>query len=72
MYAAINYIDRRVLWDALILFAASYDQPWMVVGDFNVIMGAHEKAGGNSPPIISCSYFSNMIDACCLTHLSIE
>lgn len=72
MYVAINYIDRRVLWDALISFTASYDQPWMVIGDFNVIMGTHEKAGGNSPPTISCLDFSNMIDACCLTHLSIE
>ena len=72
VYAATNYIDRWVLWEALISFAASCDDPWMVVGDFNAILGAHERAGGNHPSIVSCSNFPNMIDVCSLTHLLIE
>lgn len=71
VYAATNQVARRSLWQELYDFS-SYSQPWILVGDFNAITGAHERIGGNLPPNTSCTEFSTMIDDCNLSHLDTE
>lgn len=44
--------------------------PWCFIGDFNAILGAHEKRGGRLPPIASCEEFRAWSDSCNLTHIS--
>ncbi|KAF3432461.1 hypothetical protein FNV43_RR27201 [Rhamnella rubrinervis] len=35
----------------------SLDHPWAVIGDFNAILGAHERSGGGPPIHSSCTDF---------------
>lgn len=39
------------------------------MGDYNAILGAHEKRGQNLPLRISCDDFRAWTDSCILTHL---
>ncbi|PON37349.1 Endonuclease/exonuclease/phosphatase, partial [Trema orientale] len=43
VYASCNYILRRDLWDSL--SALHIVGPWLALGDFNSVMGAHETTG---------------------------
>lgn len=41
---------RRELWEALIITRTNrQDMPWIVGGDFNVLLRADERAGGDLP-----------------------
>lgn len=31
--------------------------PWLILGDFNAVLGSHEKIGGNPPLLASCNDF---------------
>lgn len=52
IYASANYIHRRQLWAELKGLQNFYVAPWIFVGDFNAILGAHEKWGQRLPPSI--------------------
>lgn len=45
LYARMEYRDRRVLWSEISKIVTQ-GLPSLVVGNFNCIMGAHEKIGG--------------------------
>jgi hypothetical protein len=53
VYASTSYILRRRLWADLTLLQNNYVAPWIFVGDFNAVLGAHEKRGRRLPPSIS-------------------
>lgn len=72
VYAATSYIDRRFLWQELISLSSLCSCPWLLVGDFNAILGAHERHSGGLPLGTSCSDFSSMINNCNLSHLEVE
>ena len=57
VYANVNVSARRRLWQLLPSLALS-DTPWLIIGDFNAIRGAHERRGGNPPNNSSCLDFS--------------
>ncbi|RXH78386.1 hypothetical protein DVH24_001904 [Malus domestica] len=38
-----------------------FSSPLLVVGDFNAVLGAHEKSGGNLPRQASSTDFQNMV-----------
>ena len=61
VYANVHIYARRRLWHLLQSLAPS-DSPWLLIGDFNAILGAHERRGGNLPNSTSCHDFSKMID----------
>jgi hypothetical protein len=44
--------------------------PWLFIGDFNVVLGAHEKRGKRLPPKISCEDFLLWTNANHLTHIN--
>ncbi|KAK3192976.1 hypothetical protein Dsin_024286 [Dipteronia sinensis] len=44
IYASVNYITRRSLWSSLMDIAGS-DVTWLVLGDFNSVLGAHKTTG---------------------------
>ena len=46
---------------SLSLQSIARTQPWLILGDFNAVLGAHERMGGRSPNPTSCSNFANMI-----------
>ena len=72
VYAATSYIDRRFLWQELISLSSLCSCPWLLVGYFNAILGAHERHSGGLPLGTSCSDFSSMINNCNLSHLEVE
>ncbi|XP_060189234.1 uncharacterized protein LOC132618185 [Lycium barbarum] len=46
VYAKCDEVERLSLWDSIYQLAGSYDMPWLVGGDFNVVMNEEEKIGG--------------------------
>ncbi|CAN6572428.1 unnamed protein product [Malus baccata var. baccata] len=70
VYASTSSIKRRDLWADFISLRPQTQVPWMAIGDFNAILGAHEQMGGGRPSQASCAQFSNMSDTCNFTHLN--
>ncbi|GAU31405.1 hypothetical protein TSUD_370540 [Trifolium subterraneum] len=69
IYASTNYINRRRLWNSLNLLHAQHALPWCFIGDFNVILGAHEHRGRFSPARTPMLEFQNWTDTFNLIHL---
>jgi hypothetical protein len=69
IYASTNYLNRRNLWESLNNLQSQYDLPWCFIGDFNVIMGAHEYRGGFSPARLPMDEFKAWSDSFNLIHL---
>ncbi|KAL6579794.1 hypothetical protein OROMI_007818 [Orobanche minor] len=51
VYGKNNKIERRTLWEDLVSVSQNVT-PWMVGGDFNIVLYPHEKKG-DTPPILS-------------------
>lgn len=49
IYACTTYTQRRNLWMELASLQQNHIGPWCFIGDFNVVLGAHEKRGGSLP-----------------------
>jgi exonuclease III len=50
-YGPPHKINRRIIWENLHALLESFEGPWVVLGDFNVILDDSEKEGGR----IGCS-----------------
>ncbi|XP_061993341.1 uncharacterized protein LOC133711201 [Rosa rugosa] len=65
VYAKTTIAGRRHLWQELNQIHSQHGQgPRLVFGDFNCILGAHEKRGGALPNGTSCLEFSQMCSDC--------
>lgn len=64
VYACITYIERRHLWFDLSKLLQCNPGPWLFVGDFNTIMGAHEIRERGLPIRLSCEEFVGWSDTC--------
>jgi hypothetical protein len=69
IYASTNYLNRRKLWESLNTLQSQYDLPWCFIGDFNVILGAHEHRGRVSPARAPMNEFQSWTDTFNLIHL---
>lgn len=48
-YAENKYMDKRPLWDDMISRSVLlHNSSWIIIGDFNAIMDASERRGGNT------------------------
>ncbi|KAL6206762.1 hypothetical protein ACLB2K_024009 [Fragaria x ananassa] len=72
VYAATTVAERRPLWLSLAHIGSSFSGPLLVVGDFNAVLGAHEKSGGNLPRRVSCDEFQAMVDTCSLVQIDLK
>lgn len=43
VYASVTYAARRHLWNDLTSLQQNVSGPWCYIGDFNVVLGAHEQ-----------------------------
>ncbi|XP_060177792.1 uncharacterized protein LOC132607730 [Lycium barbarum] len=64
VYAKCNEVERLHLWDDIYQVAYSINLPWLVGGDFNVVLHEEEKIGGI--PIQSQDYedFASCVNSC--------
>jgi len=69
IYAHTNYVNRKALWEELSVLLSTYSRPWLLLGDFNSILGAHEKYRGRAPLNASCSDFTHWSNFNSLIHL---
>lgn len=60
VHGRCNRYDRRSLWDYLIA-SSEVNLPWLVAGDFNVILDQSEKIGGRLVRESVVAEFSDMI-----------
>ncbi|KAK3217733.1 hypothetical protein Dsin_011703 [Dipteronia sinensis] len=68
VYAPNTDAERVELWEFIVNNQRRFPVPWIVGGDFNVVLNASEKLGG--PPIWShLRNFRNFIDAAMLVNL---
>ncbi|OMP05267.1 reverse transcriptase [Corchorus capsularis] len=47
IYASPKLAKRKLLWDELSTLSSSINMPWSIIGDFNDVIAADEKFGGN-------------------------
>ncbi|WCJ21303.1 hypothetical protein M5689_003467 [Euphorbia peplus] len=52
---------RRLSWNNLVQINNNSTGNWLVIGDFNVVLGSHEKSG-RSPAATCCSDIRYFID----------
>ncbi|KAK3221828.1 hypothetical protein Dsin_008853 [Dipteronia sinensis] len=64
VYASTSASVCIVLWCSLLEMAGSFSSSWLVVGDFNAVLGGHEYLGSRSPVRGSCEDFKSMIEDC--------
>ncbi|XP_060183051.1 uncharacterized protein LOC132613005 [Lycium barbarum] len=64
VYAKCSKVERLQLWDSLYLLTSNMTSPWLVGGDFNVIMNEEEKIGGL--PVLPQEYedFAFCLNSC--------
>ncbi|KAM2622726.1 hypothetical protein TB2_027319 [Malus domestica] len=64
VYAATTVVERRSLLLSLAHDCSIFAGPHLILGDFNVVFGAHEKIGGILPQRSFCEEFQVMVDTC--------
>ncbi|XP_074287958.1 uncharacterized protein LOC141613120 [Silene latifolia] len=67
IYAFNNIHERASLWDHLRRIAGLVDGPWAIAGDFNCVLSATERVGGNIPnaeiePFRTCVLGCGVVD----------
>ncbi|XP_070035344.1 uncharacterized protein LOC142175819 [Nicotiana tabacum] len=71
MYTKCSLVERLELWDSLYYLASDMELPWLVRGDFNMILHEDEKIGGH--PVYSPEYedfaFCNLFSTTEVEHL---
>ncbi|XP_026458904.1 uncharacterized protein LOC113359498 [Papaver somniferum] len=63
VHAACLIVDRRSLWEDL-KNINELNLPWLVIGDFNVVLSCEEKKGGRQPLKVAMQDFRDCIEYC--------
>ncbi|GJS52904.1 RNA-directed DNA polymerase, eukaryota, reverse transcriptase zinc-binding domain protein [Tanacetum coccineum] len=64
IYASNNGIERREVWDYLLLSKRSVnDKPWVILGDFNVTLKPKEHSNGGSGISTDMQEFNDAVNA---------
>ncbi|KAM1172357.1 hypothetical protein ACFX2G_022945 [Malus domestica] len=61
--------ERQISWDIMRQLATSCSLPWLIGGDFNELLGIHEKEGGPVCPMNQIMAFQNAVCDCHLHDL---
>ncbi|KAH0666513.1 hypothetical protein KY285_027719 [Solanum tuberosum] len=70
VYAKCSAIERFSLWDEIFIISQEYVVPWMIGGDFNVILSEEEKIGGLPVYPQEYEYFAECLNASGLADIS--
>ncbi|PHU24658.1 Protein TRIGALACTOSYLDIACYLGLYCEROL 1, chloroplastic [Capsicum chinense] len=66
VYAKCTQSERLQLWDSLFQISHNFQVPWLVGGDFNVIVNDEEKMGGLPVTEEETTDFNHCINTCVL------
>ncbi|XP_075081845.1 uncharacterized protein LOC142166443 [Nicotiana tabacum] len=69
VYAKCDAVERIELWDSMYYLASDMESPWLVGGDFNIILSEEEKYGGLPIYLREVANFAHCIDTCALYDL---
>jgi hypothetical protein len=64
VYAKCNANERQVLWDSLVNMVDTYQSPWLIGADFNVIRHEKEKLRGLPVTINETQELNQCISMC--------
>lgn len=64
VYAKCRSSFRKELWEDMVDFSNSINEPWAILGDFNVITNVEEKIGGSPYRIEKSIDFINCLSDC--------
>ncbi|EOY14356.1 Uncharacterized protein TCM_033752 [Theobroma cacao] len=64
VYAKCTRSERTLLWDCLRRLAADNEEPWLVGGDFNIILKREERLYGSAPHEGSMEDFASVLLDC--------
>uniref|UniRef100_A0A803NV61 Reverse transcriptase domain-containing protein n=1 Tax=Cannabis sativa TaxID=3483 RepID=A0A803NV61_CANSA len=53
--------DRGAFWDDITLHVLSFNEPWMLMGDLNVMVNQSEKFGGSQVIAVECRSFTEFL-----------
>ncbi|KAL0368129.1 UNVERIFIED_CONTAM: hypothetical protein Scaly_1031800 [Sesamum calycinum] len=73
VYASCSRSGRRELWDCICQIAANYGhEPWIIGGNFNIILTAEGKRGGAYPKFRAMEEFADTVLECGLIDAGFE
>jgi len=64
VYGYNHEAQRRPMWEALVEISHTMDDPWCVLGDFNLILHQGERMGGNDADERKMRDFGECIHQC--------
>lgn len=64
--------DRRLVWDMLRSLAASEQEPWLAIGDFNDLLSQVEKEGRPPRSLRKIINFQRVVSNCNLIDLEFK
>ncbi|XP_019253812.1 PREDICTED: uncharacterized protein LOC109232496 [Nicotiana attenuata] len=72
VYVKCDAIERIQLWDSMYHLASSMESPWLVGGDFNVILSEEEKYGGRPVYLSEVEDLAHCVDTYALYDLGFK
>ncbi|KAH0679123.1 hypothetical protein KY284_020208 [Solanum tuberosum] len=72
VYAKCNAEDRLMLWEDIYQLSTDMDSPWLIGGDFNVVLNEEEKIGGLPVQDIDHEDFDICIHSCELEEIQFK
>ncbi|KAI9085057.1 hypothetical protein K1719_033049 [Acacia pycnantha] len=69
VYALPDASHKQVLWDELHRHASTLSEPWVLIGDFNDVLLASERAGSSRPDEARLRLFNDRVRSCQLEDL---
>ena len=64
IYASPRLVERKILWGNLKTVAHLHSLPWLMLGDFNEVLCAEDKFGGNHINLNRALEFKDCLDEC--------
>ena len=69
VYGLYTINDRQPIWNFISSVVASIQIPWVVLGDFNEVIGPNEISGDNIPWTTGMNDFTDCLHKSCLLDL---
>jgi hypothetical protein len=69
LYGEFKWTEKYKTWDRIRKIHQRNNLPWLIMGDLNEILYAHEKKGGRIRPQRYMNAFHDALDACNLVDI---